>query len=96
MDDKKRCPIPHPELLSRSVDDELVIVRPADGQIRVLNSVGALVWRSMDGKRTISDIANLVCAEYQVSLSDAAGDIQCFLDPLVKDGMVAWTGLEDE
>ena len=96
MDEPKRCPIPHPDLISRSVDDELVIVRPADGQIRVLNSVGALVWRLMDGQQTVSDLANLVCAEYQVSFLDAKNDIRTFLDPLVMNGLVIWTEQEGE
>ena len=88
-------PIPHPDLIWRFVDDELVIVRPSDGQIRVLNSVAAFVWRSMDGHRTVSDLASLVCAEYEVSYSKAASDIEDLIAPLVENGLVQWSGLED-
>jgi hypothetical protein len=88
-------PVRNPELVWRLVDDELVIVRPSDGQIRVLNDVGSFVWRALDGRREVSDLAHLVCDEYQVSLREAVDDIQLFLDPLVEDGMVQWTRLEE-
>ena len=94
MDDLRSCPIPHPDLISRPVEDELVIVRPVDGQIRVLNSVGALIWRSMDGERTLKELAELVCDEYEVSISEAKEDIQSFLDPFVENGLVLWADRE--
>jgi hypothetical protein len=90
MTGQTRIPIRNPELVWRPVDDGLVIVRPSDGQIRVLNGVGALVWQSMDGRRTVGDIADLVCDEYEVSLEQAQDDIRLFLEPLTEDGMVQW------
>ena len=93
-DELALSPIPHPDLIWRFVDDELVIVRPSDGQIRVLNSVGAFIWQSMDGRRTVSDLASLVCAEYEVSLSEAESDVEDLIDPLAENGLVLWTGLE--
>lgn len=88
-----RCPSPHPDLLWRLVDDELVIVRPIDGEIRVLNRVGAFVWRSMDGQRTVADLACLVTEEYQVSLPEACSDIHSFLAPLTESGLVEWNDI---
>lgn len=91
MTGQTRFPARNPELIWRPVDDELVIVRPSDGQIRVLNGVGALIWKSLDGRRTVGDIAGLVCAEYEVSLEQAEDDIRLFLEPLTEDGMVQWS-----
>jgi hypothetical protein len=91
MTSETRVPMRNPELVWRPVGDELVIVRPSDGQIRVLNGVGALIWRSMDGHRAISQIAGLVCDEYEVSLEQAEDDIRLFLEPLTEDGMVQWS-----
>ena len=78
----------------RLVDGEMVIVRLSDGQIRVLNEIGSFIWQLMDGRRTISDLASLVCAEYEVSQQEAEGDIQLFLAPLIQDGIVRWENLE--
>lgn len=91
MTGQTRLPTRNPELIWRPVDGELVIVRPSDGQIRVLNGVGALVWQSMDGHRTVGDLADLVCAEYKVSLPQAEEDILHFLQPLAEDDMVRWS-----
>ena len=82
------------ELVWRLVDDEMVIVRLSDGQIRVLNDIGSFVWQLMDGRRTISDLACLVCAEYEVSRQEAEDDIQLFLAPLIQDGIVSWVSSE--
>lgn len=91
MTEQTRYPTRDPELIWRPVDDELVIVRPSDGQIRVLNGVGAFVWQSLDGHRTLGDIAGLVCAEYEVTLPQAEEDVRLFLQPLADDGMVQWS-----
>ncbi len=86
-------PVRDPDLVWRPMDDELVLVRPSDGQIRVLNGVGSFVWQSMDGDRTISDLTGLVCAEYEVSAESAEADIVPFLAGLADDGMVHWKSL---
>ena len=89
MTDQTLCPTRNPELVWRPLDEELVVVRPSDGQIRVFNEVGAFIWQSMDGQNTVSGLAELVCAEYQVSLQEAEADVQAFLGELADDGLVS-------
>jgi len=80
-----------PELVWRPLDDELVIVRPADGQIRVLNGVGSFIWQLLDGQRAVCNLAEMVADEYQVSPGEAELDIGAFLGELADDGLVKWT-----
>ena len=94
VDKKMLLPVPDSELVWRLVDDEMVIVRLSDGQIRVLNDIGSFIWQLMDGRRTVSDLACLVCAEYEVSQQEAEDDIQLFLGPLIQDGIVCWANSE--
>ena len=87
---KAAIPIHNPELVWRPLDDELVIVRPSDGQIRVLNGVGSFIWQAVDGKRSTADVAYLVCSEYEVSPEEALADVIEFLDKLSQDELVTW------
>ena len=78
----------NPDLVWRPLQDELVIVRPADGQIRVLNGVGSFVWQALDGENSCAAIAQLVCAEYEVSVEEAEADVLGFLTELAADDLV--------
>ena len=85
-------PTHSPELIWRQLGDELVIVRPSDGLVTVLNGVGAIIWQAIDGERTISEIARLVCEEYDVTQQQAEGDIVDLMNQLEGEGLVV---LED-
>ena len=65
----------NPGLVWRPLEDELVIVRPSDGQIRVLNGVGSFIWQALDGQRSCADMAQLLCTEYEVSEAHAKADV---------------------
>ncbi len=78
----------NPELVWRPLEDELVIVRPSDGQIRVLNGGGSFIWQALDGQHTFTAIAQLLCAEYEVSVKEAEADLSGFMTELAADDMV--------
>ena len=83
-------PVHNQELVWRPLEGELVIVRPSDGQIRVLNGVGSFIWQAVDGQRSITEIAQSVCAEYEVSEQEAQADVIAFLNELSVDKLVSW------
>ena len=45
----------------RVIDGEALVVSPKDSLIYPLNDVGARIWELLDGKRTVSDIASIIC-----------------------------------
>lgn len=81
-------PIPNPAVVARSVENEAVLLLPEQGQVRVLNEVGARIWQLVDGKRSIVDIAAVLSTEYEVALSDAETDTLAFLQLLAERGLV--------
>jgi hypothetical protein len=83
---RDQVPVQDPEVLWRVLQEEVVIVRPASGEIRVLNAVGALIWRCADGKRTVADLAREVSSRYAVSYDDAQLDVAAFIGELVAEG----------
>ena len=81
--------IPSPSAIGRTIDEEAVIVLPEQGQVKVLNEVGARIWDLADGSRTVRDIATAICLEYQVEPARAEADTLDFVAELVERGVVS-------
>lgn len=43
-------------LVWREVDDGVVIVSPAGGEVRALNNLGSVIWTLLDGSNTAKEI----------------------------------------
>ena len=83
------CPRPSPGAVWREVEGEAVVVLPGKGQYKVLNQVGARVWKLADGTRTVRQLAEAICAEYDVAAEVALRDVRAFIEALVTKGALA-------
>lgn len=81
-------PHPNPEIISRRLENEAVLVMPINGKIKVLNDVGARVWELIDGGHSVEAIIASVAQEYNTSVEVVAADVQTFLAQLVERGMI--------
>ncbi|MBC8254950.1 MAG: PqqD family protein [Ardenticatenia bacterium] len=79
---------PNPAVVGRLVEGEAVLVLPQQGQVKVLNEVGARVWVLADGARTLRQIAAALCDEYDVNQAQAQADVIAFVAQLAKRGIV--------
>lgn len=77
-----------PNVISRVVDGEAVLVHLGQNKIRVLNPVGARLWELADGRLAVSEIAQKIVAEYQVELVRAQADALAFYDDLIERGVL--------
>jgi hypothetical protein len=77
-----------PNVVSRQIDDEAVLVHPLQGKVRVLNAVGARVWELADGQRTVAEIAQTITTEYDVELPRAQADVLAFCGDLAQAGVL--------
>ena len=59
-----------------------------DGPVFRLNRTAALVWRSVDGRRDVADIAALVAATYRVPQARVQRDTNTCLRLLAAQGLV--------
>jgi hypothetical protein len=73
-----------PTVVSRLLDQEMVLVHPVQGKVRVLNPVGARVWELVDGRRTLDDIVRVIASEYAVDTSRVQADVDFFCEDLVQ------------
>jgi hypothetical protein len=73
-------------LLTEQVDDELLVFDAEHKLACRLNASAALVWRSCDGTRSLSDLVAIVAEEFgEVADED---QVVIALDSLVKHGLI--------
>ncbi len=77
-------PVLHPQVASRTVEEQAVVVLSDAGEVTVLNPVGTRVWELIDGKRSVGDIADAIVAEYGAAAEVVRRDVQEFMQGLVE------------
>jgi pyrroloquinoline quinone biosynthesis protein D len=87
---ENRIPKPEQDVIWREVSDGVVLISPTEGQIRVLNEVGAQIWRLMDGKRDVAAIEADLLRRYNTSPEQVRVDLQSFLAELTDRGLLSW------
>jgi hypothetical protein len=81
-----------PGVVSRESDDELVVVLPEQGKFVVLNGTGADAFKSVDGRRSLADIAAALSERYDVPLEQTQTDVLAFAQKLLDRGAVSVQG----
>ena len=89
------------ELVTRDVAGEEIIV-PIKGHVGdlegvfTLNEVGAMIWRLMDGQKTVRQLMEAVINEYEVESLEAEKDVVDFLRSLEDAGLIRQSGATQE
>ena len=86
--DQSTIPQPNPEAIGRIVDREAVIVLPQKGKVKVLNEVGAAIWDLIDGQRSIQEINESICQQFDVDSHTVEVDTIKFISDLVEKEIV--------
>ena len=79
--------------VSRDIAGETIVVPVRGGvgdlnAIFTLNTVGATIWRLIDGATSLDGLASTVAAEYEVTPDDAARDVRAFVQLLTDKGLL--------
>lgn len=78
-----RKPTKADRLAYKTIGDETIILdTKLNQQVHQLNELGSFIWNLCDGEHEVSEIIELVCAEFEVSSTVATADVQEFLDEL--------------
>jgi hypothetical protein len=81
-----------PGVVSRESDGELVVVLPGQGKFVVLNGTGAQVFQSVDGQRSLAEIAAALSERYDVPLEQTEIDVLALAWKLLDRGAVSVQG----
>lgn len=89
--------------VSRAIDGKTVVTRRIAGEtilvpvagrvgdldaVYTLNDVGSFIWELIDGRRSVQEIAEEVGSVYEVSVQQAATDVDELLRALESKGLV--------
>jgi Coenzyme PQQ synthesis protein D (PqqD) len=81
------------EVVTRQIDGELIIVPIRRGvgnlnSLYTLNLVGCVLWEYLNEGRTVPEMVQRVCDEFEVTVAQAQNDIQLFLDSLLEEQLI--------
>ena len=78
-------------VLWEQVDVKVMLIDSASSELVTLNAVGSLVWQTLAASpMSVSGLAAVVSDAFpEVSLAQAAADVEVFLEELVRLGFVS-------
>ena len=88
MNPDTRLSIP-PQVMSRLVGDETVLLDLESGIYFGLDGVGKRIWESIVDGHTLGETAAMVVSEYEVDEATAQADVIEFASGLVERGLLA-------
>ena len=68
--------------LHEEFDDWAVLFQPATGEAVGIAPVGVTIWKLVDGRRTVSEIAAEVAARYEEVPDTVVADTAAFIEDL--------------
>jgi hypothetical protein len=77
-----------PQVMSRLVDDETVLLDLESGMYFGLDGVGKRIWESISEGNSLSDTAAIIAAEFEVDKERAQADLITFVSYLLARGLL--------
>ena len=74
----------------RRLGEETIFLAEKGAVIHSLDEMGSFIWEAVDGKRSLAEILDRVCAEFDVSRETAEADLRRFMDELAALELVSW------
>ena len=78
-----------PQVMSRLVGDETVLLDLASGIYFGLDGVGQKIWEAVTEGRSLREVVAVVVDEFEVDEKQAQADVIEFASELVKRGLLA-------
>jgi hypothetical protein len=89
--------IPSENVVARDIEGELIIVPLTSGigdsedEIFTLNETGRAIWQSLDGKKSLQDVAEVLKMEFEAQPGEIEVDVVGLVKELAKRKMVVAT-----
>lgn len=89
MDNRKFCL--KPGYVLREIAGEFMAI-PVSAEntsdIVVLNPVSAILWEELQNKKTIDELADVICSKFDIGKEEASADIKEFIESLMAKGVI--------
>ena len=76
------------KIITKAVDDKIMLLDPGNGEMRILNEVAGIIWKMLGEKKSAEKIASKISESYTVSRKKALIDVKLFIDRYIKDGLL--------
>lgn len=89
-----RVYVPSRDIVAREIEGELIIVPLVAGigdmedELFSLNDTGKDIWRRLDGKATLAEVAKALAGEYSAPPSEIEADVLGLVGELVRRKML--------
>ena len=81
-------PVTVDRLTVKKIGTETIILTESGEQLHTLDQTGTYVWSEIDGKKTLGQILDKLCDEYDVTRDRAQADLQEFIGALEEKEIV--------
>jgi hypothetical protein len=78
------------DIIWRRIGDDVVVIKDDGLATHVLNKTAAIIWELCDGKRSIDEIAAVLCERFDVSPEEARADTKETIENLTKVGIIKY------
>lgn len=82
----------NPDIISKSLRDEIVLLNPVTGKYYGLNRVGCAFWEKIDGVRNLEQIVSLMLEEFNVDKTTLADDLEALTKKLLENNLIEVEG----
>jgi len=72
----------------REIEGLAYVIDPGTSDLHSFSEVATRIWVLLDGKRTVSEIVDVIVNEFDVDRATAEGDTLELLDELLTKGLV--------
>jgi hypothetical protein len=76
------------DLVSRKVDDDLLIVDQANGKIHQLNPTATFIWSLCDGKSSVEEIVKKSFENFDIDENQISKDVNTTLENLIELNLI--------
>jgi hypothetical protein len=84
----QNIPVRNDTVSWREFDTEGILFNPRSRSYSQLNEVGLMVWKHMDGRRSVQQIVLELAAHFEVAVDDVAKDVTEFIEDLISKELI--------
>ena len=81
--------VQHPQTAWRVLEGHAFVVPPGGTGVVELDEVGTFIWQLIESERSLEDVVERICAEFEVEPDKARTDCVAFVEDLGHRGLLA-------
>jgi len=72
----------------RQIEDDAILIDMDEEEVTHFNAVAAQIWDALDGEKSVAEIIDFICGQFEVGKDKAKKDVLAFLKKLFQREIV--------